>query len=171
MRPNSFTKQVTPVFAARTIGRRVSTQRKIAFVKCCCDPTEYKNHPSFVRFTNKFAPRITNCRVKSPIVSSKQISGAICASAFERRNSVYRLPAAKSPGTHWFATAANSGKECRNGTYSPNGTRCTFQYTCISCVAPEIRTAALKSLPFSISSVPRRRSVFEDAENSVTKSL
>ena len=32
-RPKRLTKQVTPVFAARTIGRRVSTQRKIAFSK------------------------------------------------------------------------------------------------------------------------------------------
>jgi hypothetical protein len=27
-------KQVTPVLAARIIGRRVSTQRKIAFARC-----------------------------------------------------------------------------------------------------------------------------------------
>ena len=39
-RPNSLTIQVTPVFAARTIGRRVSTQRKTALARCCRDPAE-----------------------------------------------------------------------------------------------------------------------------------
>src|SRR6184192_1440100 len=73
---NSFTKQVTPVLAERIIGRRVSTQRKTALARCCCEPAERKNQPSFVMSASRFAPVSTNCLVSSPIVSSKQISGA-----------------------------------------------------------------------------------------------
>ena len=46
--------------------------------------TECRNQPSFVTFTSRFAPWSTNRLVNSPIVSSKQISGATRTSSFVR---------------------------------------------------------------------------------------
>src|SRR5207248_108445 len=87
---------------ARTIGRRVSTHRKIAFAKCWCDPAECKNQPSFVMSTSKFAPRLvsegsTNFLTSSPMVSSKQINGATWTSLFVRLNTVNSFPALQGP--------------------------------------------------------------------------
>ena len=62
--------QVTPMLAARTMGRRSSMQRKAAMRACCSPQAERRNQASLVTLTMTCGSGRTNLAMRSPTVSS-----------------------------------------------------------------------------------------------------
>ena len=124
--PKRSTRHVTPVSATRISGKPVSTVRSCALAKCCRVATECSNHPSLVTVMSKSAPKAAKRRVRSPRVSSKQMSGPILMGFTSSCSKDGPAPESKSYGTLFPTIQLKSGKVFRKGIYSPNGTRWTL---------------------------------------------
>ena len=114
---------LTPEAPASTTQRPVSTARILLICRCCSEAAVNPYATLLTGTTRKLAPASTAARGSSGNAFSKQI-GVAKGGTPASRNTVRISPGRRSTGI--ALSASMNPRRSRQGTYSPNGTRCVL---------------------------------------------